>query len=600
MSKQPHKNLLDIIKEKKEDFEWYPTTNEIIQALYISIYDEEKKNRFTDFPSVSMLDIGAGDGNVFREMDHLYKNTQDKKDGLKVTSAYAIEKSNTLIQAMDPDVFVIGTDFWNQTLVDKKVDIVFSNPPYSSYSQWSEKVIKESLSKFIYLVIPERWEEDKRITHALDQRDADAEVVGSFSFEDSEYRKARAKVHLLKISLASKVRHRSSTCNIDPFNLWFKETYAFKDEAPKEESIQDKAETLNNLVPGKSLVERLEELYNQELLHLHANYQSIATLDADLLREMGISKKMMIEGLKLKIENTKNVYWQELFNNLDTITSRLTKKSRESLLGTLTEHTSVDFSVSNAYGIIIWVIKNANKYYDAQLLKLYEDLSKVENIRNYKSNKRIISDDWRFLKEGYSHYALDYRIVLTFYGLIDTEYAYQAVNGLGNAAADFIDDIKTVANNLGFSITSSVSDSSMQWVSQHKNNFMQKTTHGKIPLKVGTKTNLGKIEDVVYQDENGCYQYFVGGYWTHWDSIKTEDDIFVEIKTFKNGNLHAKFNTQFMKKLNIEAARLNKWIKTPQEASDEFDISTEEANEYFGSSYTLTPSSVSNLLPSLV
>jgi hypothetical protein len=111
----------------------------------------------------------------------------------------------------------------------------------------------------------------------------------------------------------------------------------------------------------------LEELYNQELSHLNKNYQSVAALDGDLLKELGVSQKGLMEALKQKIEGLKLLYWSELFNNLDKITSRLTKRSREALLNTLMSHTSVDFSAQNAYTIVIWVIKNANKYFDKQL-----------------------------------------------------------------------------------------------------------------------------------------------------------------------------------------------------------------------------------------
>jgi len=47
-----------------------------------------------------------------------------------------------------------------------------------------------------------------------------------------------------------------------------------------------------------------------------------------------------------------------------------------------------------------------------------------------------------------------------------------------------------------------------------------------------------------------------------------------------------------MKAFNIEASRLNKWIKTPKEAVEEFDINIEEAEKFFGSNYVLLKSNV--------
>jgi len=604
MSKTPgHHALLCEVKRAEEDFEWYPTTKEIIHALYTDILDESKSEKNTRYPHVDMLDIGAGNGKVFNVFREISSSIEDEINKVSISKAYAIEKSMTLINAMNDDIFIIGTDFWQQTLIDKKMDVVFSNPPYSEYSIWSEKIIKEANCKYVYLVIPERWQKDPRILHALEKREAKATTVGTFSFEDAEDRKARAKVHLVKVNMREhlgKYGYRDKQ-NIDPFKLWFEEMYAFDKDAPKEESDRKRElkhrEKIKEVVKGGHLVERLEEFYNKEMEHLNNNYQSIAGLDGDLLKEIGVDQKGLQEALQKKIEGLKLLYWRELFDNLTKITSRLTKKSREKLLATLMENTSVDFTAQNAYAIVIWVIKNANKYFDTQLLELYEDLTKVENIRLYKSNKRAIIDDWRYLKEEMTHYTLDYRIVLKFWGALNSEYNYQHTNGLGNVAAEQIGDMITIAHNLGFAVESSVSDPSMKWVSQHKNYFFFKANHAKDPLKKGTKTLQGRIKDIHYVKEEGFYQYQIGENWYHGDMIRSEDDIFIEVKAFKNGNIHCKFNTKFMKALNIEAARLNKWIKSPQEACSEFDITKEEAVDLFGSNFALTSSDVANLLP---
>ena len=161
-----------------------------------------------------------------------------------------------------------------------------------------------------------------------------------------------------------------------------------------------------------------------------------------------------------------------------------------------------------------------------------------------------------------------------------------------------IKDIITVANNLGFDVRSSVLSPSMKWVSNHKNYFYLNTDHAKYPLKEGTKTIHGKVKDVHFVEEGGYYQYLIGEDWYHGAMISTEKDIFMEVKAFKNGNIHCKFNTDFMKALNIEAARLNKWIKSPKDASEEFDITEEEAKEVFGCNFTIGAGDVRFLLPS--
>ena len=52
-----------------------------------------------------------------------------------------------------------------------------------------------------------------------------------------------------------------------------------------------------------------------------------------------------------------------------------------------------------------------------------------------------------------------------------------------------------------------------------------------------------------------------------------------------------------MKALNIANARINKWVKSPKEASEEFDITEEEATQFFDRNFKLVPSALSHLLP---
>jgi len=163
--------LVAEIKACDEDFEWYPTTDEIIQAINSDLDSD-------DMPNVdSVLDCGAGDGRVLEKLSAYRK--------------YAIEKSKPLLDAMSKDIFVVGTDFAEQVLIEKKVDVVFSNPPYSEYEKWVVKIITQANAKYLYLVIPDRWQTVKAIQDALDSRGAETQVMGEFDFLNAE-RKAGA------------------------------------------------------------------------------------------------------------------------------------------------------------------------------------------------------------------------------------------------------------------------------------------------------------------------------------------------------------------------------------------------------------------------
>lgn len=405
--------MVENLKANGEDFEFYPTTKEIIEAMYWDIRGEKREGEGTyrcEQKHISMLDIGAGNCKVFSTIQAIadeqpvldewyYRNTEDKSyrsdyerlaNRVNITKYMAIEKAQTLIDAMPHDVFVVGTEFNENTLIDKRADVVFCNPPYSQYEQWTERIIKEANANYIYLVIPQRWGTNKSIMRALKARKATVKLVGSFDFLNSEDRKARAKVSLLKVELIKEYDRYSGNHEkdqrIDPFDLWFNET--FKVEADKASDGYESDYTIrqaakashkesveNALVSGRDLVTTLVELYNHKLAHLIGNYKKVTELDPDILKELGVKVESLKGGLKEKISGLKVLYWEEIFENLEQITSRLTSRSRDSMLKTLMANTSIDFTASNVYSVVIWAIKNANKYYDQQMLEVYDQFT---------------------------------------------------------------------------------------------------------------------------------------------------------------------------------------------------------------------------------
>jgi hypothetical protein len=103
---------IQLLKETESDFEWYPTTDEILAAFSDDLYsqtetlssinnnkeiyhdkrhyDNETETHY-DFVSInSMLDVGAGDGRVFNAI-------KDKSRGrrFRVEKKYGIEIANT-------------------------------------------------------------------------------------------------------------------------------------------------------------------------------------------------------------------------------------------------------------------------------------------------------------------------------------------------------------------------------------------------------------------------------------------------------------------------------------------------------------------------
>ncbi len=530
--------LVRALKDHGEDFQWYPTTTEIIETIKNDL--EEHLNK-----GASILDCGSGDGRVLNAL------TKGKK--------YAIEKARPLLDALDKNIFVVGTEFKAQTLIDKKVDMVFSNPPYSEFQHWSAKIIKEANSAYIYLVIPSRWIDSLEIKEAIALREAETKVLGSFDFSNAE-RQARAKVDIVRITLKYRGGHSCNRPKTDPFDIWFDEYFKIdikKESQPEYDRQRQTKVSLNEslkneLVSGDDLVIILEKMYQKDLAELIKLYRSLSDVNPELLRELDINLKSVKESLSHKIENLKDRYWNELFDNLSVITDKLTTGSRKALLSTLTAHTHVDFSVSNAHAVVSWVVKNANAYFDKQLITLVEKMTEKANIQLYKSNQRTFRDeDWLYTRRPneLERYHLDYRIILhRMGGIITNHWDYCGANKLSEISTNFINDICTIATNLNYDTEGLQRAGNFEWESNSQNifEFRDRTT--------GDLVNL-----------------FV-------------------VRAFKNGNLHIKFNPMFICRLNVEFGRLKGWLKSPKEAEQEMGIDAESALYSFNSNLQLTAS----------
>ena len=524
---------LEEVKKAGEDFEWYPTSRKMIEMV---------SDDLTRCGSIRIMDVGAGNGSFFEILDSLKPTAVDKYDRIKdyrEYKKYAIEKSQVLINAMPSDIFIVGTDFHQQVFMDKKMDVIFCNPPYSEFEEWMNKLILEANTKTIYFIVPERWENSELLKQSIEKRNASTRVLGSFSFIDSEFRKARANINIVKVSMDTDYKAD------DPFKVWFnsnfdidaeKNIYTIETEARKEK----KEKIAGAIVDKSKMVDNLVKLYNSDMENLLKNYKSLEGLDSDLLAELSINIHNIISGLQIKIQGLKDLYWRELFNNLEQLTSRLTTKARKGLLDTLLENSSVDFSHENIYSIIIWAIKNTNKHIDSQLVDLYKDLTQPKNVQGYKSNRHMVEDTWKHLDrwkfKDIKRYKLDYRLVKEHWNAFGT--TYDCTGNLSNSVHDFIGDIFAIARNLGFKVE-----------------------------------NDSKIREWEAGKKQGFYT--------------PEGELFAEIKAFKNGNIHYKLDQEFLKKFNVEAGRLLGWLKTPKEASDELEIPEKEVAKMYRSNMIL-------------
>lgn len=439
----------------------------------------------------------------------------------------------------------MGTEFHQTTLIDKQIDICFSNPPYSEYETWSTKIINEANAKHVYLVIPQRWQDSLAIQHALELRKAEAKVIGCYDFLEAD-RKARAVVNIIHIKLDNNRKHDDRLI-VDPFDLWFEKSFPKKKEEIKEEREEgEKIRPKGELTEGTNLIKTLVAFYNKDMATLNDNFTAISQLDEPLLSELNVSIQAIKKALKQRISGLKNKYWKEFFSNYEVINKKLTESSRKRMLQTLHKHTQVEFTESNAYAITEWCIKNANGYFNSQLIHVVENLTGNANIKLYKSNQRVFKDEgWRYGRsefiKGVGQYSLELRVIAQWQGGVKPAggFGFDYPNGLSNIAHTTLNDLIVVANNLGFKCTENT-NRMLDWSDNKNQNIML---------------------------ENG----------------KT----LMNVKAFLNGNLHIKFNQDFIRKLNVEFGRLKGWLRSKEDAVEELGISENHAAKWFNSNLQL-------------
>ena len=551
--------LINELKENNQDFEFYPTTKEMIEAVY----------KYSD--GGEWLDIGAGTCNFrkyyneiadennrkYNAKEQAFRNSyidgkgynydlqpKDHEKGHRIYNYYVIEKSKILLEKMDRDVICLGIDFNATMLLDKPVNNIFCNPPYSEYEQWTERLIYEANTKRIFLVIPERWKDSEKIQTAIKKTKSFVTSLGSFDFLHAE-RQARAKVEVIKITKENAEQYRDlKEYNETAFDRWFDDTFKMRDKKDLNEWDQEKIKKeniKNKLVNAEqSKAKILVDLYNDEITTLYNHFKAIAGLDVDILETIGISKNAVKEALKKKASGTKTRYWRLALDELEEITDRLTSKTRENLFNNFKSLHTVDFTLENLYPVILWVIKNANEYYNDQIIDFFKELSSPANVKPYKSNQKVFERcEWRNNNfkdpEKISHYTLDYRIIMS--SPFRTEWYSGKLDTYQHGAKQTLQDIFTIANNLGFKI--GLCD---------------------MPKVHGEKCT------VLYDKS---------------------DKVFMEYRVYKNENMHVKFDIEFMKALNVEVSRLLGWIKKPEDIKKEFPAEMAKgAEKYFKINYT--------------
>jgi len=519
--------IVKTLKESGEDFEFYPTTDEMIEAVINSIETgthgkinfngEEKRFPILNYLpcTAKVMEIGAGTGKFLERC----------KESQPDWEYYAIEKARILLKGlMEKGFSIVGTDFNECQLLDKKADVIFCNPPYSDYTKWARRIITESDAKLIYLVIPSRWVRNFDILKALRQTHSEHDVIWSGDFQEAE-REARAKVDILLI----KRFHQNKN---DAFNSWFDSNFQPEREQEKEPTLEERTENLSGqIATAENKIELIVDGYNKELERLVKNYKAVCSLDSELLKEIGLTKKSLQESFRLKIEGLKTLYWKSIFHQFDEITSRLTWENREKLRKRFCENNAVDITAGNIYAAVLFVCQNCNQFFDEQILTLFKRLSDEKNVIPYKSNRKVFEEEkhrweWKNFNDKKSEWILDYRIIASS-SVFVSDWSYDGDKFYNNMG---LKDLVAIARSMGFTIT-----------------------------KVPEPKNPG-IKFYVYSGEN----------------------VFCEFIVYKNHNIHMKLNKKFVLAISVYVGRRLGWIKNKQDIVENFpDELIQDACEYF-------------------
>lgn len=525
--------VLDL-KEKGEDFEFYPTSKEMIFPIWSYF-----SNNYREDLGV-VLDIGAGTCN-FKKYYNEFSRKAEKSNSGWISDLHVIEKSKMLIQSLPEDTIVVGTDFDTTALHDKKADTIFCNPPYSEFQEWTYRILHETTAKNIFMIIPRRWKENNKLSSLIEKAHIKTDIIGEFDFLTAD-RKARAIVDVVHFRKSIRTKENNF------FEEWFDENIGSSLKVSDDDfTVEEKKIVFKNqIAAANDKSSFLVECYNDERRVLQEHFKAISTLDEDILKSIGVSINSVKSSLREKLYELKNKYWYIVFDELEEIKNKLTKKYRKELFDKFKKADNVDFTEDNIYCTVLWILKNANKFYDKQLLDFYRQLSDADNVSPYKSNQDAFrKENWRWSRDNNIKYNLDYRLICSHLGFIN--YSWSGVEVDKWNTPDIIDDIAVVARNLGFHV-----------------------------FNKEIATEFGK-KYYIFKEPIG-----------RTNPTKPEKSALLEYKIHKNGNTHIKMDIEFSKAFNVEASRLLGWIRSKEDIKKDFNLKhLKDCEKYYKSNIQL-------------
>lgn len=591
-------SLIQTLKTHDQDFEFYPTTNEILVKIaetlkgYLRAYGDDKRSYKNG--GFTILDVCAGDGNALLTL----KQQLEKADFICLQG---IEKSPMLYSMWDNSINLVGTDFFQENLHSKTANVLFCNPPFSQTETWFKRLLTEHSSRVqhIFFVCPSKqglsdkyrdmfndfkFAKDSKNHYDISMTVLQNENGETFSFENAD-RSARVDTVILHIDLHKYAEYRDfERSDRDALfaqyfpelqnKLEHSEDYSYKRKAREEKSKELESFMLSQ-AGEQDLVKILVDSFCAERNEFLDAYNKLNDVPTLLLDKLDIDLSKAKNLLFKTLQELDTQYWSKLFKLYEPLKQKLTSSSVNRLMKYVSER-NIAFNYDNCLAVTLLAVQKTNEMIVQQLLDKYKHWAEVGNYKAYKSNQRLfnegrfkdciapedLTNNWSYGSDKKRWHEVSIDNIMPFsigerkkleYRIVDCHLSFSggyswAGFDPNSSAMQAVHDIIIIARNLGYTVS----------------DFEQ-------------TCDYGDRVSVYATDRNG------------------KNIVLFDFKVFKNGNAHFFLNKGLMIDIMLVVGKYLGWVHTKEQVMDDLDITGEEYDNAVKDLYLATSATMLGL-----